>query len=128
MAVSLGGSETWAVAATRECRSSAVNDECEEEMTVADSKPVVQVTVVSGPTSEGTTADWELFFARRALAQLTFRLGRQGLLDLLKPDTDSGSEQLSRWAASSDGKWQPALTEIDVTGSPPQPPPPPAAE
>ena len=33
------------------------------------------ITVVSGPTSPGTASDWQLFFARRALATLKARLG-----------------------------------------------------
>ena len=41
------------------------------------------LTIVSGPTSPGTAPEWELFFARRALATLKARLGRQGLMDLL---------------------------------------------
>jgi uncharacterized protein len=76
----------------------------------------VRTTVVSGPTSGGTTADWELFFARRALAKLKSRLGRERLRELLKPDTDETSEQITQWLAQSDGKWRPSVTELSISG------------
>jgi hypothetical protein len=76
----------------------------------------VDVAAVSGPTSPGTVSDWELFFARRALATLKSRLGRDKLLELLKPDIDASAEQLTAWAAASEGKWRPAQTELRVKG------------
>jgi hypothetical protein len=78
--------------------------------------PTMSVAVRSGPTSPGTTADWELAFARRALATLKDRLGRQGLLDLLRPDIEASTEQLSSYLAQSEGAWQLSQTELRVTG------------
>ena len=54
------------------------------------------ITVVSGPTSPGTASDWELFFARRALATLKARLGLEGLLDLLQPDLAASAKNPDR--------------------------------
>jgi hypothetical protein len=84
--------------------------------TAINQSTTVEVAVVSGPTSPGTVADWELFFARRALATLKSKLGPEQLLKLLKSDIDSSAEQLAEWAAASNGAWQPALTELRVTG------------
>jgi hypothetical protein len=55
----------------------------------------IDIAVAAGPTSPGTTADWELFFARRALANLKSRLGQQALLELLEPDTAASAGTLS---------------------------------
>lgn len=74
------------------------------------------ITVVSGPTSPGTASDWELFLARRALATLKARLGRQGLLDLLQPDLAASAKTLTACAASSGGQWRPALTQLHAEG------------
>ena len=74
------------------------------------------ITIVSGPTSSGTASDWELFFARRALATLKARLGRQGLLDLLQPDLAASAKTLTACAASSDGQWRPAVTQLHAEG------------
>ncbi|HZZ52496.1 MAG TPA: hypothetical protein VFE65_36820 [Pseudonocardia sp.] len=76
----------------------------------------MSVGVRSGPTSAGSTADWELAFARRALATLKTRLGRQGLLDLLRPDIEASTEQMSTYLADSGGQWQLASTELQVSG------------
>ena len=76
----------------------------------------VSITVASGPTSPGTTADWELFFARRALATLKARLGADGLLELLRPQIDASTATLSEWIGASEGRWQPSVTELQVTG------------
>ncbi|HXB86086.1 hypothetical protein [Mycobacterium sp.] len=86
--------------------------------TTAPNQPIdtVDVAVVSGPTSPGTVGDWELFFARRALAMLKSRLGREGLLELLKPDLDDSAEHFRAWVAASEGKWRPAQTELRVKG------------
>jgi len=75
-----------------------------------------EVVVASGPTSRGSVSEWELYFARRALAKLKARLGTQGMLDLLAPDIDAGNTALSEWAAASDGKWNPAVTALRVSG------------
>ena len=85
-------------------------------MTSIGTGRTVRTTVVSGPASGGTTADWELFFARRALAKLKSRLGRERLRELLKPDTDQASEQITEWLAQSDGKWRPSVTELSTSG------------
>ena len=74
------------------------------------------ISIVSGPTSPGTASDWELFFARRALAMLKARLGREGLLDLLQPDLAAAAKTLTACAASSDGQWRPAITELHAEG------------
>lgn len=76
----------------------------------------IDIVVAAGPTSPGTTADWELFFARRALANLKSRLGQQALLELLEPDTAASAETLKAWADSSQGQWRPALTQLHVHG------------
>jgi hypothetical protein len=75
-----------------------------------------EVCVASGPKSRGTVSDWELRFARRALATLKARLGAQGILDLLAPDIAAGNKAISEWAAISDGKWSPAVTTLRVGG------------
>jgi hypothetical protein len=74
------------------------------------------ITIVSGPTSPGTVSDFELFFARRALATLKARLGRQGLLDLLQPDLAASAKTLAACAASSGGQWRPAVTQLHAEG------------
>ena len=74
------------------------------------------ITIVSGPTSPGTASDWELFFARRALATLKARLGRPGLLDLLQPDLAASAKTLTACAASSGGQWRPAVTQLHAEG------------
>jgi hypothetical protein len=76
----------------------------------------IDITVVSGPTSPGTASDWELFFARRALAMLKARLGRQGLLDLLQPDLAASAKTLTACATSSGRQWRPALTQLHAEG------------
>jgi hypothetical protein len=76
----------------------------------------MSITVASGPTSTGTTADWELFFARRALATLKARLGAEALLELLRPQIDASTATLTEWIESSEGRWQPSVTEMRVTG------------
>lgn len=84
--------------------------------TATNQSTTVDVAVVSGPTSPGTVTDWELFFARRALATLKSKLGPERLLELLKSDTDASAERLAAWAADSNGVWHAALTELRVTG------------
>jgi uncharacterized protein len=76
----------------------------------------INVTVVAGPTSRGTVADWELFFARRALAKLKSRLAQKGLLDLLAPDIDASTQALKTWVDSSQGQWRPATTQLQSRG------------
>lgn len=76
----------------------------------------IDIAVVAGPTSPGTTADWELFFARRALANLKSRLGQQTLLELLEPDIAASASTLKAWADSSRGQWRAALTQLQVRG------------
>jgi len=84
-------------------------------MSITATQPV-RIDVHAGPTSPGTTTDWELQFARRALATLKARLGRQGLLELLRGDIDASSEEFARYLAESDGRWQLSQTELRVTG------------
>jgi len=76
----------------------------------------VDVTVTAGPKSPGTVADWELFFARRALNTLKSRLGEQVILDLLRSDFEASGKQFAAWAAASEDQWQPARTELSVSG------------
>lgn len=82
----------------------------------ARTSETIDIAVVAGPTSPGTTADWELFFARRALANLKSRLGQQALLELLEPDTAASAETLKAWADSSRGQWRPAATQLQFHG------------
>lgn len=84
--------------------------------TVVTQPTTVDVTVVSGPTSPGTVTDWELFFARRALASLKSKLGPERLLELLASDIRSTAEKLASWTAASNGAWHGAQTELRVTG------------
>jgi hypothetical protein len=83
---------------------------------MAATTETTDITVVSGPTSPGTASDWELFFARRALAMLKARLGHQGLLDLLQPDLAASAKTLTACAASSGGQWRPARTQLHAEG------------
>jgi hypothetical protein len=76
----------------------------------------IDIAVAAGPTSPGTTADWELFFARRALANLKSRLGQQAQLELLEPDTAASARTLKAWADRSQGHWRPAVTQLQVHG------------
>jgi uncharacterized protein len=82
----------------------------------ARTSETIDIAVTAGPTSPGTTADWELFFARRALAKLKSQLGQQALLELLEPDTADSARTLKAWADSSHGQWRPALTQLQVRG------------
>lgn len=82
----------------------------------ARTSETIDIAVVAGPTSPGTSADWELFFARRALAKLKSRLGQQALLELLEPDIADSARTLKAWADSSQGQWRPALTRLRVRG------------
>lgn len=76
----------------------------------------VDVTLVSGPTSPGTVDDWELYFARRALAKLKSALGKERILELFKQDLAASNEILAQWVAASDGTVQPARTHLSVQG------------
>lgn len=71
---------------------------------------------VSGLATEGTVAEFELLFARRALAKLKSRLGRERLIELLTPDTDECEDQFSAWLSQSDGVFRPAMIDMRVTG------------
>ncbi|NMO04492.1 hypothetical protein HH308_25055 [Gordonia sp. TBRC 11910] len=83
-------------------------------MTTTDN--LVDITVVSGPTEPGTVTEWELFFARRALARLKSRIGREGMRELLRPDTNEADEAMTAWVAASNGRWKPAVTVLAGTG------------
>lgn len=70
----------------------------------------------SGPVAGGTAAQYELFFARRALAMLKSRLGRERLIDLLRPDTDQTEARFAEWVAESNGQYRLAAAHIRVSG------------
>jgi uncharacterized protein len=82
-----------------------------------DQKPATCVVeLVSGPTAPGDIDDFELQHARRVLAQLKAAIGRQGLMELLRPDIKLGVDFLSEMAVRSDGELKPATTVLAVRG------------
>lgn len=83
---------------------------------VTDPGTAVRTTVVSGPTAAGSAADYELFFARRALAKLKSLLGQDGLRELLKADTDANDLRWTEWIAQSNEQFRPAVTELSISG------------
>lgn len=74
------------------------------------------VAVASGPTAGGAVNDWELHFARRALAKLKARLGHEAMVELLAADIDAGNRALRDWSAASEGRWKVAETRLRVSG------------
>ena len=84
-------------------------------MTVANTAPL-RIDVVSGPTGQVTVDDYELFYARRALAHLKTLLGSQGLLNLLADDLKNGEAFLREAVEKSNGEIRPATTVLAVTG------------
>ena len=74
------------------------------------------VEVVSGPTAAGAVDDYELAHARRVLAHLKARTGRQGLLDLLAADIEEGDAFLREQAKRSNGELRSATTVLAVRG------------
>jgi uncharacterized protein len=76
----------------------------------------VTIEVVSGPTAPGTIDSYELFFARRALALIKERLGREGILEMLEGDIKLGTEFFREMLAAADGRWQECITELRVEG------------
>jgi hypothetical protein len=61
-------------------------------------------------------ADWELYFARRALAKLKARLGHEAMVELLAEDIEAGNRAVGGWAAASEGRWRPAETRLRISG------------
>ncbi len=74
------------------------------------------VELVSGPTAKGGVDDFELLHARRVLALLKSRLGRQGLLDLLAADIDDGSAFLREKALLSNGQFRAGTVRLAIRG------------
>jgi hypothetical protein len=72
--------------------------------------------LVSGPTASGDVDDFELQHARRVLARLKAAIGREGLLELLKPDIKLGVEFLHEMAVRSEGRLKPATTMLAIRG------------
>ncbi|MBM7438334.1 hypothetical protein [Streptomyces sp. HB132] len=81
-----------------------------------DQSPSVAVTLVSGPAGPGSIADFELFYARRALDRFRARLGRRGLLDLLAEDIEEGNAFLRESARTSDGGFRGGTTVLTTRG------------
>ncbi|KAH8897710.1 hypothetical protein GQ53DRAFT_817986 [Thozetella sp. PMI_491] len=77
------------------------------------------VRLLSGPTSTGTLADFEVADARQALHLLKTRIGQQGLLDLFNDEYDASDafwhDILNKSAPDS---WSPASTTVEATVSP----------
>ncbi|MEU4205684.1 hypothetical protein AB0F64_37950 [Streptomyces sp. NPDC026294] len=65
--------------------------------------PSVTVTLQAGPAGAGSTDDFELFYARRAVDRFRTLLVRQGLLDLLAAEIGEGNAFLCESARTSDG-------------------------
>jgi uncharacterized protein len=86
----------------------------EKQMT--NSQNTVSITSIYGPTSPGTVADWELFFARRALARIKANLGIDKMIELVQPQVNESNENFSKWISESNGKWVVSRTVIQVTG------------
>lgn len=84
-------------------------------MATEHSKPL-RIDLKSGPTGGNSVADYELFYARRALAHMKKVIGRQGLLDLLADDLKEGEDFLREYAEKSNGEVRPATTVLAVTG------------
>lgn len=61
--------------------------------------PPVTVTLEAGPAYAGSIDDFELFYARRAVDRFRTLLGRQGLLDLLAADIETGNAFLRESAS-----------------------------
>ncbi|MCX5214755.1 hypothetical protein OG689_36800 [Kitasatospora sp. NBC_00240] len=85
-------------------------------MTVNETALPVTVALVSGPSGTGSIDDFELFYARRAVARFRERLGRQGLLDLLAADIEEGNAALRESARTSDGSFTGRTTVLATQG------------
>lgn len=84
------------------------------DATVAQGSATVEL--VSGPTEAGGLADFELSHARIVLAQLKRLLGRQGLLDLLADEIESGNAYLKEMAELSNGTLRPTTIVLEARG------------
>ncbi|MGX6605001.1 hypothetical protein ACWKSP_23145 [Micromonosporaceae bacterium Da 78-11] len=87
-----------------------------ESETVERQAPSFAVDLVSGPPVSGGVDAFELAHARRALALLKSRIGRQGLLDLLAADIEEGNDYLRERAELSGGKFKSGTTVLAVRG------------
>jgi len=85
-------------------------------MSQATVAPAVEVTLVSGPTTEGDIDTFELLHARRALKRYRAHLGRQGRLDLVAADVAEGNAALRRYAQASEGRFTSGTTILRVRG------------
>ncbi|UQX10991.1 hypothetical protein [Candidatus Mycobacterium methanotrophicum] len=74
------------------------------------------VDLVSGPTAPGDIDEFELQHARRMLALLKGKLGRQGLLDLLSADIEEANAFMSGRVTASSGQLRPATTVLAIKG------------
>lgn len=75
-----------------------------------------ELEVIAGPTAVGTKQDFEVGFARRALAMLKARLGSAGLVDLLREDIATGNDFMRECVKRSHGEWKPATVQLRARG------------
>ncbi|MFC8453151.1 hypothetical protein [Kitasatospora sp. NPDC057223] len=85
-------------------------------MTANQTSQPVTVTLASEPAGANSIDDFELFYARRAVARFRARLGRQGLLDLLAADIEEGNAALRESARTSDGGFTGGTTVLATRG------------
>lgn len=71
---------------------------------------------VQGPTAPGSVDDFELAFARRSLAHLKKRLGRDAMEQLLLPDIEEAEKFWARLAVESKGELKAAVTKVATHG------------
>jgi hypothetical protein len=76
----------------------------------------VTIDIVSGLQKPGSVADYELFFARRALASIKERPGPEERLKLIQPLLDESTKLLDQWANASQCRWKLRRTVLRVTG------------
>ena len=70
------------------------------------------------PLDDRGIRDGELARARHALAYLTERIGDERMRDLLAPDIEATTRQVSAWVEASGGRWRTGITELVVPGPP----------
>lgn len=89
-------------------------------MTTNDPEPEprapIDITVAAGPTGPRDLDAYEQFYARRSLARLRERLGRQGILDLLAEDIEQGNAYLRAAAEASHGSFRGGTTKLETRG------------
>jgi hypothetical protein len=83
-----------------------------------DSDHGVRVTAdtVHGAAGDQRIDEWELFAARRALANLRELLYRQPMLDLLADQIEHANQLHKRYLRESDGRWSEGRVVLEVAG------------